>query len=49
MQIYIRGGSRSSRGGGMHWKSMEVDGAGGADGASSEYKVSEAVKVVRTS
>jgi hypothetical protein len=30
----------------MHWKSMEVDGAGRADGASGEYKVSEAVKAV---
>jgi hypothetical protein len=29
----------------MHWKSMEVD---GAEGAGSEYKVSEAVKTIRT-
>jgi hypothetical protein len=33
---------------GMHRKSMEADGAGGADGASGEYKVSEVVKAVRT-
>jgi hypothetical protein len=33
---------------GMHWKSMEADGADGADGAGGEYKVLEAVKVVRT-
>jgi hypothetical protein len=32
----------------MHRKSMEVDGADRADGASSKYKVSEAVKMVRT-
>jgi hypothetical protein len=32
----------------MHQKSTEADRADGADGASSEYKVSEAVKVVRT-
>jgi hypothetical protein len=32
----------------MHWKSMEADGADGADGDGSEYKVSEAVKTVRT-
>jgi hypothetical protein len=36
---------------GMHRKSTEADragGADGADGAGSEYKVSEAVKAVRT-
>jgi hypothetical protein len=32
----------------MHRKSMEADGADGADGAGGEYKVSEAVKMVRT-
>jgi hypothetical protein len=32
----------------MHRKSTEVDGANRADGAGGEYKVSEAVKVVRT-
>jgi hypothetical protein len=32
----------------MHWKSMEADRAGRADRASSEYKVSKAVKAVRT-
>jgi hypothetical protein len=32
----------------MHRKSTEADGADGADGASGEYKVSEAVKTVRT-
>jgi hypothetical protein len=32
----------------MHWKSTEVDGADRADRAGSEYKVSEAVKTVRT-
>jgi hypothetical protein len=33
---------------GMHWKSTEADRAHGADGTGSEYKVSEAVKTVRT-
>jgi hypothetical protein len=33
---------------GMYRKSTEVDGAGEADGAGSEYKVLEAVKAVRT-
>jgi hypothetical protein len=32
----------------MHRKSMEADGADGADRAGGEYKVSEAVKMVRT-
>jgi hypothetical protein len=32
----------------MHWRSMEEDGADGADGARGEYRMSEAVKVVRT-
>jgi hypothetical protein len=32
----------------MHWKSMEADGADGADRVGGEYKVSEAVKTVRT-
>jgi hypothetical protein len=32
----------------MHWKSMEADRADRADGAGGEYKVSEAVKMVRT-
>jgi hypothetical protein len=33
---------------GMHQKSTEVDGDDGADAAGGEYKVSEAVKMVRT-
>jgi hypothetical protein len=33
---------------GMHRKRTEADGADGADGAGGEYKVSEAVKTVRT-
>jgi hypothetical protein len=33
---------------GMHQRSMEVDRAAGADGARGEYKMSEAVKAVRT-
>jgi hypothetical protein len=36
------------RSGGMHWKSTEADGADRADRDSSEYKVSEAVKTIRT-
>jgi hypothetical protein len=32
----------------MHWKSTEADGADGTDGDGSEYKVLEAVKMVRT-
>jgi hypothetical protein len=32
----------------MHRKSTEADGDDGADGAGGEYKVSEAVKMVRT-
>jgi hypothetical protein len=36
------------RGSSMHRRSMEADRAAGADGAGGEYKMSEAVKVVRT-
>jgi hypothetical protein len=32
----------------MHRKSTEADGADGADGDGGEYKVSEAVKMIRT-
>jgi hypothetical protein len=35
-------------GSGMHRKSMEADRADRADGAGGEYKISEAVKMVRT-
>jgi hypothetical protein len=36
------------RGSSMHWRSTEVNGAAGADGAVGEYKMPKAVKVVRT-
>jgi hypothetical protein len=36
------------RGSSMHWRSTEADGAARADGARGEFKISEAVKVVRT-